>query len=79
MKKLILVTLFISATFSYGQYNDGNTVIVWSSYKFKESLEGVEGASTEDWKESFSDYYTKRNRKDKGEKLNYIIKYVNRY
>ena len=65
MKKLILVTLFTSATFLYGQYNDGNTVMIWSSYKFQESLEGVEGASTEDWKKSFSEYYSKRNKKDK--------------
>ena len=65
MKKLILVTLFTSATFSYGQYNDGNTVMIWSSYKFQESLEGVQGASTEDWKKSFSEYYSKRNKKDK--------------
>ena len=50
MKKLLLATIFSLSTFSYGQYTDGNTVIVWSSYKFKESLEGVEGASTEDWK-----------------------------
>lgn len=65
MKQILLTTLFILSTFSYGQYTEGNTVVVWSSYKFLETLEGVEGASTKDWKESFSEYYTKRNRKDK--------------
>ena len=65
MKKLLLTTLFVFSTFSYGQYTEGNTVMIWSSYKFKESLEGVEGASTKDWKESFTEYYSKRNKKEK--------------
>ena len=43
MKNLLLATIFTLSTFSYGQYTDGNTVIVWSSYKFIESLEGGEG------------------------------------
>ena len=65
MKKILLTTLFVIGTFSYGQYTKGNTVMVWTKLKYKESLEGVEGVSTKDWNESFTEVYTKTNKADK--------------
>jgi len=67
MKKYIMSTflLFLFNTISYAQYNEDNSVLIWTSSKWNESNEGVEGASTKDWKESVENYYKARNKKDK--------------
>ena len=65
MKRSLLLAIFILNTFSYAQYDKGNSVIIWSSGKWVESTEGVEGASTKDWRESVENYFNARNKKDR--------------
>ena len=72
MKRDILKTLIKAAlTFSliagvvFAQYTKGNSVIIWNSGKWVESTEGVEGASTKDWRESVENYYKTRHKKDR--------------
>jgi hypothetical protein len=45
MKQTLLSFVFAISTFTFGQYEKGNTVVVWTKLKYKESLEGVEGVS----------------------------------
>ena len=65
MKKILLTLIFVLGTFSFAQYNKGNTVLVWTKLKYKQSLEGIEGVSPKDWAESFGEVYSKRNKANK--------------
>lgn len=65
MKKILLTLIFVLGTFSFAQYNKGNTVLVWTKLKYKQSLEGIEGVSPKDWAESFGEVYSKRNKINK--------------
>ncbi len=59
MKKLILMAVF--TTIAFGQYNDGNTVVTWSRYKW-EPLSKLEGISLEDRAADVTEFHTKRNK-----------------
>ena len=64
MKQTLLSFVFAISTFTFGQYEKGNTVVVWTKLKYKESLEGVEGVSPDDWRKSFNEIYQKTNKAD---------------
>ena len=64
MKQTLLSFVFAISTFTFGQYEKGNTVVVWTKLKYKESLEGVEGVSPDHWRKSFNEIYQKTNKAD---------------
>ncbi len=59
MKKILLTLIFVLGTFSFAQYNKGNTVLVWTKLKYKQSLQGIEGVSPKDGAESVVEVYSK--------------------
>jgi hypothetical protein len=58
--KNILVLIAVLCSFTFAQYNEGNTVVTWVKYKWEPMTE-VEGGSWQEREDITKEYHTKRN------------------
>ena len=58
MKRLIILSVLFS--FIFAQYNQGNTVVTWSKYKWNPMSE-IEGATWTDRVNDVTEFHSKRN------------------